>query len=113
MNEYIDKSALYKKISELEELARDRYLGTFCSSPAFERYQTQMNERTAFKHLIADFPVVDAVQVVRCKDCVHYEKGKDYQPYCNCLDGGITDYPQGHDFYSAGERRDENEIDRR
>lgn len=107
MTEYIDKSSLYKKVSKLEELARDRYLDTPCGSPAYERYQAQMNERTALKHLIADFPSVDAVEVVRCKDCVHYEKGKDYQPYCNCLDGGTTDYPQDNDFCSAGERRKE------
>ena len=52
-------------------------------------------------------PTVDAIEVVRCKDCIYYEKGKDYQPYCNCFDGGISDYPQEDDFCSYGERRED------
>ena len=102
MSEYIDKSAIYNKIAKLEELARDRYLDT----PQGSRYQSQMNERTSLKHLIYDFPTIDAIQVVRCKDCIYYEIGKDYQPYCNCSDGGISDYPQDNDFCSHGERRE-------
>lgn len=107
MNGYITKSSLYKKISELEELARDRYLDTPCDSPAYKRYQAQMNERTALKHLIADFPVVDAIQVVRCKDCI-----KRYTPDClmnyECLVcGGQWDWTTDNDFCSAGERRKE------
>lgn len=71
------------------------------------RYQSQLNELANLKCLIADFPMVDAVEVVRCKDCIYYEKGKDYQPYCNCFDGGISDYPQEDDFCSYGKRREE------
>ena len=61
MTEYTDKSALYEKIAQLEELARNRYLETPSNSPAYPRYTAQMQERTALKHLIADFPAVDAV----------------------------------------------------
>ena len=25
----------------------------------------------------------DVVEIVRCKDCIYYENGKDYVPYCN------------------------------
>lgn len=64
MAEYIDKSALYEKIAQLEELARDRYLETPSNSPCYSRYMTQLNERTTFKHLIADFPTVDVVAVI-------------------------------------------------
>ena len=56
MAEYIDKSALYEKIAQLEELARNRYLETPSSNPCCSRYMTQLNERTVFKHIIADFP---------------------------------------------------------
>lgn len=52
-------------------------------------------------------PTIDAVPVVRCKDCIYYEKGIDYPPYCNCPSGGISDYPQEDDFCSYGKRREE------
>ena len=54
---------------------------------------------------------VDAVPVVRCKDCEYYEIGKDYLPYCNHCDGGIADYPREDDFCSYGERKDNGKTD--
>lgn len=63
MAEYIDKSALYEKIAQLEELARNSYLETPSNSPCYSRYMAQLNERTAFKHLIADFPAADVAPV--------------------------------------------------
>ena len=63
MAEYIDKGTLYEKIAELEELARNRYLDTPSNSPAYPRYMAQMQERTALKHLIADFTVADVAPV--------------------------------------------------
>ena len=59
VKEYIDKAELYKEIAKLEELARKRYLDTPNNSPAYPRYIAQMDERTALKHLIADFPTID------------------------------------------------------
>lgn len=105
MAEYIDKSALYEKIAQLEELARNRYLETPSSSPFCSRYMTQLNERTVFKHLIADFPADDVAPVRhgrwlcvdtdteqfflcnRCKKKEYWES--DYCPNCGCrMDGG-------------------------
>ena len=63
MDEYIDKSALYEKIAQIEELARNRYLETPSNSPRHLRYMAQLNERTAFKHFIADFPPADVTPV--------------------------------------------------
>ena len=63
MAEYIDKSALYEKITQLEELARNRYLETPSSNPCCSRYMTQLNERTVFKHIIVDFPSDDVAPV--------------------------------------------------
>ena len=77
-DEYISKAELYKQIAEKEELARNRYLDTPSTlpvpifvNPSYERYTAQLNERTAFKHMVADFPPADVVQVCRCKDCIH------------------------------------------
>lgn len=50
--------------------------------------------------LIADAPTVDAVEVVRCKDCFHYWDG-----VCKAHNDVI--YVDDNDFCSMGERKDE------
>lgn len=55
---------------------------------------------------ICDAPTVDAVQVVRCKDCIYWESGKSYVPYCNRFENGLQDC-EADDFCSYGERRSE------
>lgn len=84
--EYIDKAILYRKISELEEIARTRYLDTPSNSPAHERYMAQLNERTSFKHLVADFSNADVSEVV------HGEwLENDGRCYCNrCFEFSCT-----------------------
>ena len=93
--EYIDKSALYEKIAQLEKLARNRYLETPSSSLCFSRYMTQLNERTALKHIVADFPSADVAPVRRgrwieedgiqiCSECGEEHEWEDYRaPYCD------------------------------
>ena len=71
MNEYIEKNALYKKIAELEELARNRYLDTPSNSPACARYMAQLDERTRFKHMIYDSPAADVAEVKHGKWIKH------------------------------------------
>lgn len=53
-NDLISRSAVYNRLLELEELARNRVLDTPTNSPCYMRYVAQLNERTALKHLIAD-----------------------------------------------------------
>lgn len=93
--EYIDKSALYEKFAQLEELARNRYLETPSSSLCHSMYMTQVNERTALKHIIADFPSADVAEVRRgrwieedgiqiCSECGEEHEWEDYRaPYCD------------------------------
>ena len=76
MDEYIDKSALYEKIAQIEELARNRYLETPSNSPRHLRYMAQLNERTAFKHFIADFPPADVAPVRHARWVKIYENGE-------------------------------------
>ena len=56
--------------------------------------------------LIDNAPTVDAVEVVRCKDCEHYVDG----PYDNgdmmCDNWGEWIFPHEDDFCSYGERKD-------
>lgn len=60
---------------------------------------------TEAHRVIQEMPTVDAVEVVRCKDCIWYEKGKCYEQYCNHPSHGIP-YPDDNDFCSYGERKD-------
>lgn len=59
-------------------------------------------ERTKFQQLIKKQPTVDAVQVVRCKDCQWFDANGDYyDSYCDKNGISVED-----DFYCAdGERR--------
>lgn len=45
---------------------------------------------------------INAVKVIRCKDCIYYETGKDYTPYCNYING--LDEAKEDDFCSYGEK---------
>lgn len=63
-DDLISRSAVYNKLLELEELARNRVLDTPTNSPCYQRYVAQLNERTALKHLIADEPTAYDVDKV-------------------------------------------------
>lgn len=113
-DEYISKAELYKQIAEKEELARNRYLDTPSTlpvpifvNPSYERYMAQLNERTAFKHMVADFPPADVVRVVRCKDCKHYyfadNRIPQEQRYVCEISGEIW---KPDSFCSYGERKE-------
>lgn len=55
---------------------------------------------------LGDMPTIDAVEVVRCKDCLHYELGVCLKIYS---DGAVSEYAwqarNEEDFCSYGERR--------
>ena len=53
---------------------------------------------------------VDAVDVVRCKDCEFYSNEECGCPYIFMSDGAHL-YTDPTDFCSYGERREDNEID--
>lgn len=57
------------------------------------------------KMVIANAPTVDAVEVVRCKDCKHYWKNNPSDDVPVCLAS-----PRDDAFCSEGERR-EDEAD--
>lgn len=55
--------------------------------------------------IIDDAPTIDAVEVVRCKDCVYWHSGdmgtgEVYEPYCEMLDTETDESA----FCSNGER---------
>ena len=59
---------------------------------------------------VDDAPTVDAVEVVRCKDCKHWNEQDNIFSGCRCTCWkGIWDYTKPDDFCSYGERRTDNE----
>ena len=59
-----------------------------------------------FRELINEMPTVDAVPVVRCKDCKYCEQRKtvNYLPFCFCI---LYDFSVRNLHYcSYGERKD-------
>lgn len=55
MPDYISRNSIYSKIAMLEDIARNRYLDSN-DDQKFALFSIMMNERTAFKHMIADEP---------------------------------------------------------
>lgn len=86
MARLIDADALLK--SEIRRCGRIPTIGT-----------GYINEKN-FKSILAESPTVDAVEVVRCKNCVHYDG-----------EGCLLTYgefePNSMDFCSYGERRND------
>lgn len=74
----------------------------------------RFHEGVTMQSMIDAVPTVDAVEVVRCKDCRFYEQGVEYYHY----DGiGAKDVcrlykrqMQEDDFCSYGERRNDNDL---
>ena len=62
-----------------------------------------------FMKAITEAPTIDAVEVVRCKDCKHYKPQKksahweNKANYCNRI---VTITVQPYDFCSHGERKE-------
>lgn len=80
-------------------------------SAAIEALLKQPNTltRSVVRRVLRQVPGVDAVEVVRCKDCIHYEMGVCLKIYS---DGAVSEYAwqerKPNDFCSYGERREEN-----
>lgn len=92
MAELIDKGALYNKVAELEEMARNRVLDTPTNSPCYMRYVSQMNERTELKHLIADTPTVTEAEIRNKAIDEFAEKLKDKSTFLKSLQNDYYGY---------------------
>lgn len=58
---------------------------------------------------VDEAPTIDAVPVVRCKDCKHFVQSEPYDP-CECMKWAVkwgVAYTSPDDFCSYGEKRDE------
>lgn len=118
----ISRSELYKNVCEAEKLAREKVLDTPSDipfpnklNPAYTRYLAQLDERTQFKHMIADAPSVQPA-ITRCKDCKHRPTGADRHDLefpdeecpCQCEDFWYNWKPADDWFCGNGERKDDD-----
>lgn len=93
----------------------NKFLATAGHCTAFEgdEYQAYMSGVNAVFDLIEEVPAVDAVEVVRCKDCVHYIPPDDGDFLGQCTDEHLTiswngeKYPRRDYFCPYGKRRNE------
>lgn len=100
MTRLIDADALEKAINEW--MPKDQETWMESDIPPIE------NLVVSIMMTIEEQPTVDAVPVIRCKDCIHYERGKDYFPYCVLLSAQWDKFEVKDDSYcNRAERRDE------
>ena len=116
----IDADELIRRTAELEAVALEQ-VAKYEPSEDHENWKVWsaiLTERTAFKYDLIDAPIVDAVEVVRCKDCKWYKESKysEIRPMRFCYrlrnnDGVRVGYNwDENDFCSYGERREDAKI---
>ena len=115
MSRIIDADALYEKTAEWEASAL-AYIEELNREPLWEmdedekaewrRWTAILGERSAFKHDVADAPTIDAVEVVRCGKCRHYQGNHDVPGCAPCDFWGIGGV-MWDDFCKRGEMWDE------
>lgn len=87
MSKYIDAERLSKRLD-------DEFDNLFHSGV---EQVSLLDMKNALMNILIEQPVVDAEEVVRCKDCKHYFMREE----CELHDGVFNDY----DFCSDGRRR--------
>jgi hypothetical protein len=83
-----------KRLIDVEQAKRATYEEIFWTE----------SEQAVVRNFLAKIPKVDAVEVVRCKDCKHWQE-HDGDMYCGCWANLMTD-TAADDFCSYGERKD-------
>lgn len=93
----IDANALSEKIGNMKsEITYNRGGYQYCN----EDEKNEWNKLDSFDSLVCDAPTVDAVEVIRCKDCQQMlQKG-----WCSLHNTPMAQ----EDFCSYGERRTDN-----
>ena len=100
----IDADPLYKQTAEWEAQAYHMVDVTIhdLDKTEFRKWSAILADRSAFKFDVADAPTVDAVPVVRCKDCKH--KGEFLCPWWK-------GEPIPDDWFCKGGERKDYEAD--
>lgn len=62
-----------------------------------------------FLEYIDNEPTVDAIEIVRCKDCIYWQDNNGGYPHIMCR-WNTDETPDEDDYCSWGERRDEDDF---
>ena len=81
--ELISKDSLYQKIASFEEMHRTKLLEMDVNNPNYQTQNRLLSVISTIKYAVADEPQVDAVEVVRCKDCKHAERYTWSEVFCH------------------------------
>ena len=95
----IDADSLEKK---LHELALDEW-----NQKASTSWSNALLE---CEDIVYNAPTVDAVKVVRCKDCKHRDP-EDHKCDCGALERAGNIFPVADDYFCSWGERKEDEID--
>ena len=108
----IDADELLKKATDLEAVALEqvaKYGPLSDIHPGeWHRWDSILQERTAFKYDLMDAPIIDAVPVVRCRDCRHCMHNEFFDTYY-CWKNSWSIHVEKDSFCSWGERRENAE----
>ena len=75
---------------------------------AFLEKMKRTNRYFDVKFDIEEMPTIDAVPVVRCKDCIR-RYDTDECPMCFLIEGKYYEYTNGNGFCDRGERKEGSE----
>lgn len=81
--ELISKDSLYQKIASFEEKHRTKLLEMGVNHPNYQTQHRVLSVISVIKYAVADAPQVDAVEIIRCKDCRHAERYTWSECFCN------------------------------
>ena len=68
-------------------------------------YRRAFKTRQDIEEWLNFVPTIDAVPVVRCKDCIR-QYDTDECPMCFLIEGNYCDYTNGNGFCDRGERKE-------
>ena len=100
----IDANALSDELSTLTITIT----GLRAGKGILHEYMTEY--RKSVLRIVDDAPTIDAVPVVRCKDCKYYDRDECQNPYIFMSDEAHL-YTQPDDFCSYGERKENERLE--
>ena len=109
MADLIDKAALlesFKETIERTKIWRDDCRDLGITTEYADRAFIDFNEAAL---RVKNFPTVDAVEIVRCKECINFTQGKD--EWGSCFENPMKMW-RDTDYCSWGERRTDERFDR-
>lgn len=103
MDDLISRAAAIDAIVSVTAFPDADYIKNLCQNPA--NSEDWLGGVCDAINAVEDVNAVDAVPVVRCKDCKHYDEAPSGDAMM-CYRGDGMRWPDPNDYCSKGERRD-------